>query len=262
VQHTYLQAVTQFDLARANLERDEKLLSAGVIAESRMLATRSHFNEVSADLAERTQALRVVGMSQASLEKLRDGRSVGTTIELFAPIDGVVTEQLAVVGQRVEAAAPLLKVASLEPLWLEVQVPVARLPGVAVGAAVSVAAAEALGKVIAIGRSVAPGTQTVMVRAEVTRGAARLRPGQFVEAGIAAPQAGGQWNLPNSALARHAGRVLVFVQTAAGFRAHAVRVVSEGAERSLVEAGLLEGERVAVKGTASLKAALIGIGVQ
>ena len=261
-QHTYLQAASRSQLERANLDRAESLFQAGVIPERQLLAARAEYNEVTIDLAERTQALRLAGMTDAALERLRGGHAVGTSIDLFAPIDGVVTEQLAVVGQRVEAAAPLLRVARLDPLWLEIQVPVARLGSVAAGTTVRVEAAEAVARVIAVGRNVSAGTQTALVRAEVSRGAQRLRPGQFVEAAIATTGQGGQWDVPNSAIARVSGRTVVFVRTAAGFRPSPVRIVSEGATRSLVAADFKGDERIAVSGVASLKSAALGIGVE
>jgi len=261
LQHTYLQAVTHYELARDSLLRDEKLIEAGVIPESRMVATRSRMNEVSADLAERLQALRLAGMSDAAIEQLRQGRAVGV-IELTAPMDGVVVEQLATVGQRVEAAAPLIKLARLDPLWLEIQVPVARLSGLERGAPVRVPGADASGTVLAVGRSVAAESQTALVRAEITRGAARLRPGQLVEASLQTSPEGGQWRVPNAALARQGGRVFVFVRTGTGFRAQPVRIVGEGAESSLIATPLGAADRIAVRGVASLKSALLGIGVE
>lgn len=260
LQHTYLQAVTQASLAQANLERDEELYGEGVIARSRLLATRAHHAEVSADLAERTQALRLAGMSEAALARLRAGRAIGTAIELYAPIDGVVLEQAASPGQRLDAMAPVMRIARLDPLWLELQLPAAQLAEVAPGAAVAVPAADAAARVIAVGRSTNAANQTVLVRAVTTRGAERLRPGQFVEASIAGRAGDGRWSVPNTALVRHQRRVLVFVRTPAGFRAQEVKLVAEGAERSVVTGGFRGGERVAVKGAAMLKARLAGIG--
>ena len=72
--------------------------------------------------------------------------------------------------------------------------------------------------------------------------------------------ASGQWSVPNAALARLQGRVLVFVQTAQGFRAVPVNVVAEGAQSSSVRGELKGDERIAVRGVSSLKAALMGIG--
>jgi len=262
LQHTFLQAATQSTLARANLERDEKLFAEGIISQSRLLAARAHDTETSADLAERAQALRVAGMSQSAIERLRTGQHVGTAIELTAPIDGVVLEQLAFPGQRLESAAPVLKIAQLEPLWLEIQLPIARLAEVREGAVVSVAAQQAAGRVIAIGRNVSAANQTVMVRAEVDRNAGRLRPGQYVEASIEVAGGEALWSVPSTALARVKGNALVFVRTAEGFRAQPVRVLNETATRALIAGELAAGELIAVKGVATLKAALAGIGAQ
>jgi CRP-like cAMP-binding protein len=215
LQHTYLQAATQASLARSTLERDEALYRDGIIAESRYLASRSHAVETAADLAERTQALRLAGMSAEAIARLRAGQRVGTLVELVSPLDGVVLEQLAVAGQRLEAAAPVFRVARLAPLWLEIQLPVARLGEVRERAAVSVPAAPASGEVIAVGRSVSSGNQTVLVRARVDGGAERLRPGQYVEASIAALTRDARFSVP-------AGAVGLFRQGEPSTGVHAV----------------------------------------
>ena len=46
----------------------------------------------------------------------RAGRGLGTGIDLVAPIDGVVLEQMAVPGQRLEAAAPVMKLFSAQEI--------------------------------------------------------------------------------------------------------------------------------------------------
>lgn len=261
LQHTFLQAATQADLARANLERDTALYQEGIIAQSRYLASRSHAIEMAADLAERTQALRLAGMSSAAIARLRAGNRVGTLVELAAPIDGVVLEQLAFAGQRLEPRAPVVKVANLAPLWLEIQLPVARLADVREGAAVAVPAAQASGEVIAVGRSVASGNQTVLVRARIDRGADRLRPGQYVEASLVAFGQGAAFGVPAEAVARISGKPVVFVRTPQGFSARPVEVLGEGGGKAVV-AGLKGDEQVAVKGVAALKAAAAGIGTE
>lgn len=255
LQQTYLQAATRLQLSRTQLERDEQLFAEGIAAESRVQATRARWTEVSADYAERTQALRLAGMSDASIEELRSGRRVGSTLQLVAPIDGVVLEQLVTVGQRVEGATALLKIGRLDPLWLEIQVPVARIAAVRMGARVTVPSLDADARVIAIGRNIGAANQTVTVRALTTRGAQRLLPGQSVEAMMATASEGGDWNLPNAAITREGGVASVFVRTPEGFRRTQVRVVSEGAERSVVAGPLGSGDEVAVRGVAALKSA-------
>lgn len=260
VQHTFLQASAQHQLAASAAARDEQLFKEGIIAQSRLDAARSRQQEVTADLAERTQALRAAGMSIDAISRLRSGRTVGTGIDLRAPLDGVVLEQMVVPGQRLEAAAPLLKIARLEPLWLEIQVPVDRVGAVTLDSLVRVPALEVSGRVIAIGRAVAGSTQTLAVRAEIRKGAERLRAGQLVEAVLASAGGSGVWSVPAGALARNNGRAQVYVEAPGGYLAQPVQVVEEAGGAVLVTAPFKGGERVAVKGVATLKAIEAGIG--
>lgn len=259
IQRGFLQAATQAQLARENMNRDEKLFKEGIISESRHLAAKSREIEASAALSERRQALRLAGLGEAAILRLEKNHSLSGGVEIVAPLNGVVLEQMAVAGQRTEAAAPLYKVARLDPLWLEIQAPIAQIARVQVGADVSVPAYQAKGKVIHVGRGVEEGSQTVTVRAEVRQGAENLRPGQFVEAVLAADGSGKHWHVPNAALVRLRDQSFVFMQTATGFRAKAVKLEGEAADSSIITGDFKGGERIAVRGTASLKAMWQGL---
>jgi RND family efflux transporter MFP subunit len=261
VQHTYLQATSQFQLAKAAAERDEQLFGGGVIPKSRLEASQSRLQEASADVAERYQALRATGMSDASIQRLRAGQGgVGSTVELTAPIDGIVLEQQAVAGQRLEATAPVMTIARLQPLWIEIQVPADRISGIAVGALAGVPAASAQGRVISIGRSVSSSTQTVTVRAEIRDGADRLRPGQLVEATLSSATGRALWQVPSSALARVDGKAIVYVAAPGGFMPVTVEVAEQGPESALVGAPFKGTERLAVRGVSTLKAMQARVG--
>ncbi len=260
-QRAFLQAAARAQLQRDNLRRDEELFQEGIIAQSRYSATRNGYNEAAAELAEREQLLALYGMGSAAIRELRARRTLSSSVEIVSPVSGVVLEQLAVAGQSASAAAPLYRVASLSPLWLEVAVPLSRVAQINEGGKISVPGLQAEGKVLSVGRGVDSANQTVMVRAEVTEGAERLRPGQQIEVLIAAPDsAAEQWLVPNQALVRREDQVYVFVQTPDGYRAHAVTVVTEGAESSIIEAPLRGDEHIAVRGVVALKGAWQGLG--
>lgn len=262
LQHTFLQAATQVALAKANLERDAALYKAGVIARSRLQATRAHLDEVNVDLAERGQALRLAGMSDKSIAVLRGGRSVGSSIALVAPIDGVVLELLASAGQRLDPAQAVMKIARLDPLWLEIAVPSAKLGAISEGMAVRVKDSPATGKVTNIGRALNPANQTVVVRVEISQGGDQLRAGEFVEASFGAAPIGRAWVVPNGALARVGARVVVFTKHATGFRVQTVQVLREGEQSSVIGGEFGDSDQVAVKGLVSLKAMLTGDGAR
>jgi RND family efflux transporter MFP subunit len=234
----------QATLAAGQLARDEQLFKEGLIARSRLDTTRSQ-----ATLADEQHEERVLALAQAGGSAQGDS----SRITLTAPISGVVLERPAVVGQRVDPASVLYRLARLAPLWLEMQVPSADAQAVRLGDAVRWAGGEGSGKVIAIGHAVDAATQTVLVRAEFAQPPAGLRVGQAVEALLQRPAAGLS-QVPAGAVVEDGGERFVFVDAGGGrFRVQAVQVVSSAGGSSAVR-GLPAGSAVVVQGTAALKA--------
>lgn len=260
-QRGLLQASVQSQLAKENLSRDEALWKDGIIAESRYRATKGLALEAQAALSERRQMLRLAGMSDAAIAQLQSGSNLSSLLTLTAPIDGVVLEKSASAGQRLDAAVPMFKIAKLDPLALEIQAPLAYTRDLKIGAAITVPAYAASGKLTAIGRSLTGANQTILLRAMIQQGAENLRPGQFVEASISISANGGaQWEIPNSAISRIAGKTVVFVETPKGFRAQTINVLNEGAQSSVIGGDLNGDEKIAVRGVSTLKSSMMGIG--
>ncbi len=273
-QGSYLQALTQVRLAQSELARDEQLFKDGIIAERRYLTTKSRHEELASALNEHRQTLRLAGMDEAALRRLEQTRALSGTLTITAPITGIVLEQKVVAGQRVDRLEPLYRMARLDTLWLELRVPQERVNGLSVGQGVEVPAASTLkgsaqpplrgtsasGRLIMIGRDVDPENQTVLLRTEITRGTDSLRPGQFIEAQLTAPTAGQRYSVPVTAVARSAKQSMIFVQTAQGFRAQPVQIVSEQHGRSVIAGALRGDERVVVRGVAAVKGAWMGLG--
>jgi multidrug efflux pump subunit AcrA (membrane-fusion protein) len=141
LQRGFVQASVQAQLAADNLQRDEALYRDGIIAESRLRATRGQHAEASAVLTERRQALHLAGVPEGAIARLASGQAQGAAIEVRAPADGVILEQMVAIGARVDAATAMFRLAKLEPLWLEIQAPVSSLARVRIGAAATVPAA-------------------------------------------------------------------------------------------------------------------------
>lgn len=252
----YLQAEQQADLARRAASRDEQLFREGIIAESRWQATKSAADQAVVGATEKRETLRLAGVDPAR-------KKAGPSLEVAvaSPLEGVVLEQTATIGQRVDQAAPLYRIARLSPLWLEIQAPAAAAVDLGEGAAVRVAGADASGRVINVGRRIDPGSQTVTVRALIDRGADRLRPGQLVEAEIELARRGQlTYPVPLAALARHQGGTYVFVAERNGFRPVAVTLDGTAGDQAMVRGPLRGDEQIAVSGVASLKATWIGVG--
>jgi len=265
-QSQYLESVTRLGLAESELNRDEQLHREGVIAERRLLESRSKQRELATQVEQRRQLLGLAGLSEEAIDTLTRTRKLSSTLPVHAPIAGVVLEQMVSTGQAVAAAAPLYRVAELQPLWVEVHVPVDRVEALKVGGRVLLPGLGTQGTIITIGRMVHEADQGVLVRAEVTQGTERLRPSQFVEVQLTSTAQETGWRVPAGAVVRTAGSAYLFVAREGGFAAVPVTVLAEE-EKSAVVAGVPGGDpagelgpkdQVAVSGVVALKAAWLG----
>lgn len=260
MQRAFLEARSKLTLARRNLERDRQLFEEGIIAERRLLEARARHEELSAAVARHRATLKLAGMGERALQRLERERRLSSGLDVTAPIDGVVLEQMATAGQRVAAADPLYRIGRLDPLWLEVHVPVDRIGGTGPGDPVVVEGSGVRGTVVAVGQQVHGQDQGVLVRAEVRGVAGTLRPGQFIEVRLLQAAGASRFEVPRAAVVRDAGEAVVFAETGTGFRPVPVAVVSEGDDRLVVTGDLADGDRVAVAGTAALKSVWLGGG--
>ncbi len=252
MQREAVQANSQWTLMQQNLKRDELLFAEGLIAEARLQATRAAAQQAKAEAEERRQVLALAGVSAGK---------VGGSLTLSAPMDGVILSQQAPLGQRVDMAAPLMQIGRLNPLWVEIQIPVGvRL---ALGDGVQIEREGVKGKLIAIGQAVDAASQTRLVRAQVNDAGARLIPGQAVEVSLAETTSALP-ALPTGAVIRHEGKSWVMVVQATADKTwviepRPVKVLQQGEQTVQLE-GVRTGERVIVKGVSSLKAMLAGVG--
>lgn len=260
LQRDVLQTRSQLDLAQRQLTRDEALYAEGLIPQSRLEATRAQVQQARAIASERQSALQAT-TGQATPD------SQGM-LNLRAPIAGQVLEQMAAVGQRVDAMAPLYRIASLQPLWVDIQVPAREASGIRPGDAVQLplpGAGQRSGsaRVVHLGATVDARSQTVLVRARIDEpkdkaAAAPWRPGQILQAQVQRAGQGQTVTPLSSALLPQPGGVhQVFVARSAGeYERVNVTVLAQQAEQATVS-GLPPGTNVVVRGTAALKA-LVG----
>ncbi|MDR2875137.1 MAG: efflux RND transporter periplasmic adaptor subunit [Methylobacillus sp.] len=255
LQRDYLQALTQTRLAKNKADRDAELYKDGIIAERRYLESKAGHEELSALLSQRKQALRLAGMGDDAITRLANRQEFSSGLTITAPMAGDVLESMVTAGQRIDAMMPLFRIGHLTPLWLEIHAPVETLGDVKEGMAVRIPKYEAEGRVITIIRSINKNDQTMHIRAEIRKNAERLAPGQFVEAELVSGNDGQQFVVPRNAVTRNGADSYVFVQNAQGFAPLKITVLSEQADRIVFSGNLAAGSKVAVSGTAAIKAA-------
>jgi cobalt-zinc-cadmium efflux system membrane fusion protein len=259
LQREHLQALSQYKLIQNNFQRDNELYKDGIIAERRFLTTQSQYNESTALLQERRQALRLAGMNDAAILEMEKSGQYRRGIQLSAPISGVVIEQMVTAGQRVDASTPIYRIAQLNRLWLEMHVPSNMLGQIKMNMPVFVSQSQTEANVIAIVPSMNRQEQTVLVRALVKKSATALNPGQLVEAEFMVPtsSASGQYSIAKSALVYLSGpqpQAAVFVKEAQGYRVQTIKVIGESGANVVIEGEFSPQALIAISGTALLKA--------
>lgn len=214
--------------------------------------------------------LRLLGMDQASVEKLIETGEVNPRFTVVAPLPGRVVEREVTLGELVNPEKEsLIVLADTTTLWVLADVPEARLPEVVIGAAAWLKSGGANGhkhegQVSYISPMVDPRTRSAQVRIAVQCEHGTLWPGMFAQVEITATD---QANadpppviaVPEAAVQTVEGGPSIFVPVANEPNTFAKRTVSIGkpvAGLIPIYSGLVEGEAFVAAGSFILKAEL------
>jgi RND family efflux transporter MFP subunit len=256
-QRAFLHAVSDANLAGEKLRRDEQLFKEHIIAERRLIVTRAEATQARSALEERRQILALAGMTDQEIEALQRDRKLASSLVVRAPISGTILQRHGTTGERVQASAPLVTIARLDPIWVNLQVPLGRAATLDNVDRVYLPSAGVDGRLIRIGRTVDAATQSVTAVAEFRPGRSSLRPGQAVQAILRVTGGGvAQWRVSADALVNFKNHNWVFVRAPEGFVATPVTLLSETPQYASVQGALKIGERVATRGLLTLLAEL------
>lgn len=256
-QRAFLHAVSDANLAMEKLRRDEQLFKEHIIAERRVIVTRAEATQARSALEERRQILALAGMTEEEISLLQRERKLASSLMVRAPISGIILQRHGTTGERVQASAPLVTIAQLDPIWANLQIPLGRAAALDSVDRVHLPAAGVDGRLIRIGRTVDAATQSVTAVAEFSPGRSPLRPGQAVQAILRLTGGGAsQWRVSADALVSHKNHNWVFVRAPEGFVATPVTLISETPQFASVQGALKTGERVATRGLLTLLAEL------
>ncbi|MGH7130519.1 MAG: efflux RND transporter periplasmic adaptor subunit [Phycisphaerales bacterium] len=214
--------------------------------------------------------LHLLGMSQAAIEELARTGEITPRYTVRAPIDGQVVQREVTLGEFVSPdREALLVLADTSTLWVQADVPDARLHEVAVGAKAwvttgTIGAKKFEGQVAFVAPMVDAATRTAQVRIEVPAAALTLKPGMFAQVEIVAtdpanPEPAPTVAVPDEAVQTVEGGPAVFVPVRSEPNTFAKRSITVGkAVGGLVPilSGLVEGEEFVVAGSFILKAEL------
>ncbi len=252
-----LQARTRAILAAQASQREQALFAEGLIALRRVQEAQANSMDAEAALMQAKAALRLMGMSFASIDQVLASGSPQDSLVLTAAQAGVVTDMAVKPGQRVDPSTALLHLAQTSTLWLEVQVPVAESALWLPGTKLNVLGRSLTAQILSRSPMVESASQMVTLRALVQGKVSLVRPGEVLSVDLPTVATTGAWELPLSAIAHDGKQAYVFVRTAEGFEARAVQVSASAGQRVRIQGPVKAGEQVAVSGVVALKGAWI-----
>ncbi len=215
------------------------------------------------------ERLRGMGVSLPQLERMRRTRELPLTIDILSPADGVVIARSVTLGQRFDKGAEWFRIASLDRVWVLVDVLEADLPLTRPGTAVRVSVPGRAGTLPAVVSKTPPqfdaSSRTMKVRLEMENPGAVLRPDMFVDA-VLQIQRPATLTVPVDAVVDTGLRRTVFVEAGEGvYEPRSVETGWRANGRVEVLSGLEAGDRIVTSGTflvdseSQLRAAAAGI---
>src|SRR5258706_225608 len=247
---TVRQAKAVLEDAKSKRDRATSLVQQGVIphaeydtVDSDYKVAVSRYQDALEEIRNR-QGLLAQRRSELALAK----QQLADTI-IYAPLEGVVQEKKASVGEYLAAGAPVVDIVRIDPLRLRVDVPERESHSIRNGQSVRVTVEgdpqPYLGYVKRLSPTISELNRVLAVEADV-RNNGRLRPGAFVKAEIVTDQTSTAVTVPSTAIVTFAGIEKVMLVENGKAAEKAVRTGRRGPDWIEIKAGVKVGQSVIV----------------
>lgn len=247
---TVRQARAVYDEARFNRDRAARLVEQGVIAKAEFDSANSAFKVAEGRYQDAYEEVRNrQGILAQRKSELALAQQQFKDTSVVAPLDGVVEEKRASVGEYLAAGAPVVNVVKMDPLRLRAEIPERESRTVHTGQDVRVTvegdANVYLGKIMRLSPVIAEQNRVLMVEADV-RNNGTLRPGSFAHAEIVTNDAKMAVTVPNNAIVTFAGIEKVIVVQNGKALERPITTGRRSPEFTEIVAGVNVGEKVVV----------------
>lgn len=215
-----------------------------------------HLAKLNVDLNDRVKAGDVL----ASIES---PELLGKQLELKAPIDGVIIERSATVGELLDKGKEVCTISDPAQLWVIAEIKERDIAAVKIGqdatfTVLSYPQEKFQGKVILLGNQVEAATRTLEVRIGVDNTDGRLKPGMFADVEITTTMLENVLLIADSALQADGDNQIVFVALDGNkFEKRVVKLGEEQQGRVQVLEGLKAGEKIVTDGSFILKSQML-----
>ena len=208
------------------------------------------------DLNQPVKAGDVVGLVQTP-------ELLGKSLELKAPIDGLITERKSTVGELIGKDTQIYTISDPTDLWVLAEVKERDIGAVQVGQETTFTVlaypGEAFrGKVVLLGNRVETASRTFEIRIAVSNTDGRLKPGMFADVEIATTALKDVLVISDQALQSLEDEQIVFVALSDNkFEKRVIKIGMEQHGRMQALEGVKEGEKVVTDGSFILKSELL-----
>ena len=255
----YRQAKSAATLAGEALKRAGQLVKDEVIPKKDYLAAKADAQSAQAALDAASNKLQLLQVSPEA----EPSKTANNRYPLVSPFAGTVIEQDAVMGEQVLADQPLMTVADLTDVWVEVDVYEKDLADVNTGSVAQVHVDAYPGKVFEgkltyLGNTMDAATRTVKARIVVSNPTHQLKVGMFVTVNIPSTRSDTQaLIIPTSSVTLIQGQRVVFTHDDNGFDVRPIDATDVGNDQVRVTQGLKPGDQIVSAGVYELKARLL-----
>jgi cobalt-zinc-cadmium efflux system membrane fusion protein len=214
MQQDYVEAKSHYELSKADYDRQLELAKENVNSQKAIQQSKSNFQTWQAKYNGLREKLKVLNID---VNQIEEGHPV-STINLYSPINGYVTEVHVNLGKFVNPTDVLFEIVDTQHLHAELTVFEKDLPKLKIGQKVRFTLAnestERFATIHLIGREISP-ERTVRIHCHIDTEDPEMLPGMYlsalVETGGAKVSA-----LPNEAIVDYLGKKYIFVSGKAG----------------------------------------------
>lgn len=206
-------AEAQLEQARRTFENNRQLLEKGFISQNAFDNAQSGLQVA-------------VANRDAALAQLAQARKALADTAVTAPMDGMVAERFAQVGEKVSPDTRIVSIVDLSRMEIEAPVPASEIARVRIGQPVSLRIegieAAQTGEVLRIAPSTAAGTRSVPVYIGLDNRDPRIRAGLFAHGTLSVERRSDVLVVPTASVRDAAGRSFVYLVAEGVLREQAV----------------------------------------
>lgn len=260
----YVKALTDYELAKLDSDREERLFKKDIGAKKEYLAARASYHIARASLKAAEEKLYVIGLTKKQIAEISRTKSVTPNVTVKAPISGRIVRNHAVLGALIDSSSEIMTIVDLTDIWIDAEIYEKDLSKVKLGQEVEIVVPaypgeKFLGKIHYIGDLVDPDTRTITVRTKVVNRDFKLKPGMFADINILMNHKAQAVIVPKQALLDDGDLHILFVRDTNETNHFICRVVEVGTVFNgdvEILKGLSLGEQVVIEGNYQLKSKL------